>query len=186
MKAVLLTLITALVIDLGAVAQIHWKPTKATVTFSIRNAGLTVTGTFGGFSGDLIFDPALPEKTQLSASVETATLETGIGLRNNHLKKKEYFDAATYPRISLRSTRVERQENDAYTGMFELTIKNTTRAVTIPLTIVQKGMTATFSGQFTLNRLDYEVGKSGLLMGNEVTVRVVVQTQQVTTPVTTR
>ena len=186
MKNALLTLMTALAINLSAVAQIHWKPTKATVTFSIRNAGLTVTGTFGGFSGDLIFDPAMPEKTQLSASVETATIETGIGLRNNHLKKTDYFDVATYPRISLRSTRIERQDSDAYTGTFELTIKNTTRAVAIPFTIVQKGMMATFSGQFTLNRLEYKVGKPGLLMGNGVTVQVVVQTQQVTTPVTTR
>jgi polyisoprenoid-binding protein YceI len=175
-----------LISNLTTVAQIHWKPNKAEISFSIRNAGLTVNGTFGGFSGDLIFDPAMPEKTQLSASVDAATIDTGIGMRNNHLKKTDYFDVATYPRINLRSTRIERLENDNYTGTFELTIKSTTRTLTIPLTITQKEMAATFSGRFTLDRRDYKVGKSGLLMGDEVSIQVIVQTQQVTTPVSKR
>ncbi|RRB03992.1 YceI family protein [Larkinella rosea] len=180
------TLGLLLFIRLTTVAQIHWKPTQAEVSFRIRNAGLTVNGTFSGFSGDLIFDPAMPEKAQLSASVDAATIDTGIGLRNNHLKKTDYFDVVNYPRISLRSTRIERQENDAYTGTFELTIKSTTRTVTVPMTIVQKGMTATFAGQFTLDRKDYKVGKSGLLMGDDVTIQIRVQTQQITTPVSKR
>lgn len=90
-------------------AQTAWKPTKATVSFTIRNAGFNVNGSFGGFAGTLLFDPAMPEKSKLSASIETAGINTGNGTRDGHLRKPDYFDVAAHPRITLTSVSIEKK-----------------------------------------------------------------------------
>lgn len=177
MKKYLILLIFGLFMSLSVNAQPNWKTTKADVTFKIRNAGLTVNGSFGGFMGTLLFDPAIPDKAQLSARVDAATIDTGIGLRNNHLKKTDYFDVANHPNISLKSTHVEKKGANAYLGTFALTLKGTTRTVMIPFTVNQTGNTAQFMGEFTINRRDYEVGGRNLLMSNDVTIMLSIQAQ---------
>lgn len=177
MKKSTLFLVFGLLMGLSAVAQPNWKTTKAAVTFKIRNAGLTVNGSFDGFMGNLVFDPAMPEKAQLSASVNTSTIDTGIGMRNNHLKKEEYFDVANHPKITLKSTHIEKKGANAYLGTFALTIKGTTRNVTIPFTVSQTGTIAQFGGEFEINRRDYNVGGRNLLMGNDVTITIAIQAQ---------
>lgn len=185
MKRNSLLLTFALLVSLTAVAQPNWKPTKASVTFFIRNAGLGVDGSFSGFVGNLVFDPAAPEKGQLSASVESNTIETGINLRNNHLKKEDYFDVAHYPKISLKSTSIEKKGGNAYLGTFALTIKNTTKSVSIPFTVTQTGPTARFTGEFTINRRDYEVGGRSLLLSDDAKIKIDIQAQSTGTNVAT-
>jgi polyisoprenoid-binding protein YceI len=169
-------LLTGLIV-FPALSQTVWRPTKASVTFVIRNAGLGVDGSFGGFAGTLAFDPANPATGKLTATVETNTLSTGIGLRDNHLKKEDYFDVAKHPRITLTSVSVEKKTGNAYTGIFDLTLKGTTRRVTVPFTFTQTGKAGHFVGQFTINRLDYKVGKSNMFLSDNLTVSLDVQAQ---------
>lgn len=180
-----LSLLITLFISFSVVAQPNWKPVKATVTFKIRNAGLNVNGSFSGFAGSLIFDPAEPEKAQILASVDAATVDTGIGLRDGHLKKEEYFDVTRYPKISLKSTRIEKKGANKYVGTFALTLKGTTRTVTIPFTVSQSGETAQFAGEFAINRRDYNVGGGSFLMSNDATITLSIQAQSTGTAVAT-
>lgn len=175
MKTTLLTLI-GLLTGLVAAAQTQWKPTTASVSFRIKNAGLTVNGTFSGFQGQLNFDPANPEKSMLVASVEAKTVETGIGLRNDHLRKKEYLDAAAFPKVTLKSTRITAKGNGVYTGAFELSLKGVTKPVSFPFTCTN----GTFDGEFRIDRRDFGVGKNSLIMGDEVTIMIHVQTAPAT------
>lgn len=180
-----LWLLITLFIRFSVVAQPNWKPVKATVAFRIKNAGLNVNGSFSGFTGSLVFDPAAPEKAQISASVDAATVDTGIGLRNTHLKKEEYFNVDKYPKITLKSTRIEKKGGDTYMGTFALTLKGKTRTVTIPFTVSQSGETAQFAGEFGINRRDYNVGGGSFLMGNDVMITLAIQAQSTGTAVAT-
>jgi polyisoprenoid-binding protein YceI len=65
-----------------------------------------VKGTIGGFESTSTINPNDLEHSQWSGSVDVATLDTGIGLRNWHLKGGTYFDKAAYPRIFFKSTQV--------------------------------------------------------------------------------
>ncbi|OIN57506.1 YceI family protein [Arsenicibacter rosenii] len=170
MKTSLLTLL-GIVAGFVATAQTQWKPTTASVSFRIKNAGLAVNGTFGGFQGQLLFDPANPEKSVLIASVDAKAVDTGIGLRNDHLRKKEYLDVASFPRVTLKSTRITAKGNGMYTGAFELSLKGVTRPVSFPFTFTN----GTFDGGFIIDRRDFGVGKNSLIMGDEVTITIHVQ-----------
>ena len=177
MKKQLILLAALALLTVPALAQTVWKPTKASVSFTIKNAGFTVDGSFGGFAGTLSFDPAMPEKSKLSASVETASINTGNGTRDGHLRKADYFDVAAHPRISLTSVSIEKKGGNNYSGVFDLTIKGITRRVTIPFTFAQTGNTGQFTGSFSINRLDYKVGKSSFLLSDEVKLTLNVPVQ---------
>ena len=137
------------------------------VRFEIKNAGFVVRGTLGGLEATAQFDPAHLGQAHLRASVAVGTIQTGIGLRDKHLQKPDYFDAAQFPTIVLDSKSVRQTSPAHYEGVFTLTIKGVSREVRIPFTVVA---TREFRGSFQLNRLDFGIGKQSLVLADEVTV----------------
>src|SRR5688572_2419486 len=113
-------------------AQTRWTPTSAAVTFKIKNAGLNVDGHFTGLIGTVLFDPEHLAQSSIEASVDAATISTGIELRNNHLKKEEYLNVAKYPKITMKSISFEKQADGSYKGRFHLTLKGVTKEVVVP------------------------------------------------------
>jgi polyisoprenoid-binding protein YceI len=169
----LTTLLIALLTSAFTLAQTPLTVSKASVAFKIKNAGLNVNGSFGGFQGTLAFDPANPAAGQLTASVDANSINTGINSRDNHLRKPEYFNVAQYPRISLKSTRITAKNGGTFEGMFDLTLKGRTRSVAIPFTFSNGLLTGTFQ----IDRRDYGVGGNSLIMGDIVTITIQVETQ---------
>ncbi len=146
-------------------------PGTSSIKFFIKNAGFTTEGTFEKFGATLSFDPTNPSAAKLNASAEVASLNTGIGLRDKHLKDPDYFDAATYPRITFTGERFERNGNQ-WQVVGRLQIKSVTQTVTLLLTITEIGDRKEFKTQFTVNRLTYTVGKSHWTLSNDVRVEV--------------
>src|SRR5579862_1500413 len=99
---------------------------KSSITFHIKNLGITVDGVFGGFKGEIKFDPANLAASSIEASVETNTIDTDNGTRNDHLKSDSYFDVAKYPNITMKSVSFKHKSGKNYTGTFSLTIKDKT------------------------------------------------------------
>ncbi len=158
-------------------AQTPWHPTQASVTFTIDKLGGTAEGSFAGFEGTLLFDPAQPERSRLEASVQTATLKTGIAMRDRHLRSDDYFHAERYPRIHMVSQSV-RATPAGYEGRFLLTLKNVTRPVTMPFTFTpQPGGKVRFAGSLTINRRDFGVGPKTFMLEDEVRLKLVVDAQ---------
>lgn len=165
------TILFFLFLLLSVPGKAQWRFSGGTVQFSIKNAGLRVEGKFTGIQARVEFDPARPETAVLFASVDANTIETGIKLRDKHLKKEEYFFTDKYPQINLSLVNLIKRQSD-WLGRFNLTLKGTTRTVEIPLVFAENGKSASLSGKFTLNRLDYQVGGNSWTMGDEVKINV--------------
>src|SRR6187402_3089422 len=71
------------------------------VEFKIKNMGFTVNGTIGGVTIQFNQSAADPTTWSLEGSAAPATIATGIGLRDKHLKRSDYFDIDKYPFIRL-------------------------------------------------------------------------------------
>ena len=142
---------------------------EAEIRFAITNAGLTVEGTLSGLEANVQFDAARPEQARIRASVPVSSIKTGIGLRDRHLLKPEYFDSATYPTITLQSTAFRKTGPNQFEGLFTLTIKGVRRDVKLPFTVSGNHE---FTGRLNLNRLDYNVGSKSLFLSNEVVVTI--------------
>ena len=132
--------------------------------------GIGTGGTISGLEASVKFNPADLATSTLEASVETNTINTGNSSRDEHLRTDDFFDVAHYPKITLKSTAFKHKSGNNYTGTFDLTIKNKTKPVEIPFTYTDKGSSIVLNGTFKLNRLDYGIGGSSLIMSNDVTV----------------
>ncbi|MDX2062500.1 MAG: YceI family protein [Bacteroidia bacterium] len=141
----------------------------SSVTFRIKNAGIWVDGSFGSFRGTVAFDPADLGHCQLEAEADASSLETGIGARDRHLKEADYFDVANYPKLRFRATAFA-QVAGAYQVTGELTLKATTKTVTLPVTARQVGGRWVLTTTFRLNRRDYGVGGSSWVLSDTVEV----------------
>lgn len=172
----ILAIVIVFMISLSVSAQNQvWKVTNSKVTFKIKNAGLTVEGSFKGLEADIQFDPAKGFGNKIEASVDVKTINTSINARDNHLKKEEYFDAEKFPRITMKSSSFAKADDGKFKGFFSVSIKGTTKTVPVMFSFVETNGKATFSGSFKLNRLDYKVGESSWVMSDEVNVTIVVE-----------
>jgi len=142
------------------------------ISFKIKNLGINTNGTIGGLQAKVKFSPADVASGTLEASVDVNTINTDNSMRDEHLRKEEFFDPAHYPKITLKSVSFKQKGGNNYSGIFDLTIKGKTKQVEIPFTYIDKGSSITFNGIFKLNRLDFGIGGSSLVMSNEVTVTV--------------
>jgi polyisoprenoid-binding protein YceI len=153
-------------------AQVY-KPVDAEskVSFAIKNFGSTVEGTFKGLKGSITFDAANLATAQFDVNVNAATIDSGIGMRDNHLRKPDYFGVTDFPTIRFISTKVEKSGkiNEAIvTG--KLTIKKTTKEITFPFRYSQTNDVLQFIGEFKINRVDFSVGGNSFSLIDELIV----------------
>ena len=144
--------------------------TDNAVTFAIKNFGINTNGEIKGLKGIIKWDAANPAASIFNVTVDAKTINTGIDLRDNHLKDEDYLSVEKYPVISFVSTAVSAGN---VTG--NLTIKSTTKQVSFPFTVKPSNGSYLFEGAFTINRRDFDVGGSSMSLGNNVTVNLKVQ-----------
>lgn len=142
------------------------------VGFKIKNFGSSVDGTFSGLKGTIIFNPDSLSGARYSATIDATTIDTGINLRDKHLRKEDYFDVENYPIIRFESTRVETKQGNEGTITGQLTIKETTKEVTILFKYDPENSGFRLTGEFDLNRRDYDVGGSSFSLADELIVQL--------------
>jgi polyisoprenoid-binding protein YceI len=153
-------------------AQVY-APVDATskVSFKIKNFGSAVDGTFGGLKGAINFDAANLTDAIFDVTISTATINTGIGMRDNHLRKSDYFGVADFPAIRFVSSKVEKSvksKEAIVTG--KLTIKKTTKEISFPFRYEEANGVLQFTGEFKINRRDFGVGGNSLSLSDDLTV----------------
>ena len=154
------------------------KTETSTVTFKIKNAGSWVSGSIGGLAGTIHFDPNDLSHSSISGSVDVNTISTENSGRDKHLKNEDFFDAPKYPKMSLTSKSIKKDGAD-YSMEASLTIKSTTKTVTIPFSFVEADATkGLFKSEFSIDRVEYGVGENGVVMGNTVKISLFVPVYQ--------
>jgi polyisoprenoid-binding protein YceI len=150
----------------GKLAYAQYKPvdSASAIQFKVKNFGFNVGGTFAGLSGRIKFDPEAPAEASFDVSVDVNTINTGIDMRDDHLKKFAYLDAKDHPRIRIVSDRIiGPNHGGVYTFYGKLTIKDHTLPVTFPFTAGASQGGYHFNGVFTISRRDYDVGGTGTI-----------------------
>ncbi len=161
-KYLIITLLLPMLFS-AALAQ-NYKPVeeKSEVTFKILHQMIfkgTVTGSFKGLKGTIRFDPKELSGSSFDVSIDAATISTGIGMRDNTLRKDKYFDVQQYPVISIKSKEITKgQHENEYLLSALLTMKGKTLHISFPFTAVQKDSGYILKGQFHINRLEFNVG----------------------------
>ena len=139
-------------------------PTHSSIGFTARHAMVTkVRGTFEEFEGKAHLDAENPAASSASVTIQVASINTRNAQRDDHLRTNEFFDAPTFPEITFSSTGVEVVSADAFRLTGDLTVKGTTKPVTIDFDYVgtakdvYDNVRAGFEGRATINRSDFGV-----------------------------
>lgn len=131
---------------------------KSFVKFKVRNMGIRdVHGTITDMQGTVKFDSQNLDSAIFYVSVDLNTINTADEKRNAHLKNKDFFEIEKWPTINFRSLQITDQDS-VYSVTGNLTIKDVTKQVVVPFSIIETDSTITFAGNGIVNRIDYNVG----------------------------
>jgi len=170
-----LSLIGLLFLVNCAIAQVKYTVTKSTVTFQIKNMGFNTSGSIAGVKADILFDPAKPETSSITATSDVNTLNTSSEAKDKHLKSDDFFDVAVYPTITIKSTSIKHKSGNNYVGQFNVTIKNKTQSLPIPFTYTENGGSAVFNGILKLKRSDFGIGSGSMVLSDDITATIIVE-----------
>lgn len=158
-------------------------PTHTQVEFTYSHMGFSnITGRFDTVQGEFLFDPANPTQSSVNITIPVESISTGVDKLDEHLLKADFFDAATYPTATFKSTGVTAAGEGALKVAGDLTIHGVTRPVVLDVTInkigehpMRKVPAAGFDATTTILRSDYGVGGYVPVVGDEVRIDITVE-----------
>jgi polyisoprenoid-binding protein YceI len=126
-------LIASLFFAVPAFAKpVEFKLDKAhsTIGFTARHLAISkVPGTFGAFKVKATADDKTGHVSKIAVIIEVASIETGIGKRDMHLRATDFFDAKRFPKAVFTSTDVS-VKGDEVVAIGTLLIKGVEKKVT--------------------------------------------------------
>lgn len=149
---------------------------KSQIVFVSKQMGVPVEGTFKKFDAQVAFDPKKPEGGSVVLHIDTASAGFGIPMSDAELPKAPWFDATHFPQATFQSSAIKALGNGKFEMTGKLTIKGTTKSVTVPVGITAgEGNQSVATGSLTIQRLDYKIGDGEWtdtsMVANEVQVR---------------
>lgn len=161
----------------------HLDPPHSAAQFAVRHMGLsTVRGTFTKVNGEVQYSAADPSKSSLGVTIDTASVDTRVEMRDNDVRSPHFLDAAKYPTITFKSKRVEAAGAGKLKVTGDLTIHGVTKEVVLDVdgpTPVMKdprgnehmGASATTK----INRQDFGMSYMSGMIGDDVTIVIDVE-----------
>ncbi len=157
-------------------------PNHSSSQFSVRHLGIsTVRGVFQKTTGTVTYDPADPSKTQVDVSIDAATLDTRVQMRDNDVRSPHFLDVAKYPTITFKSKKAEA----AGTGKLKITGDLTLHGVTKEVVLDVEGPSAPVTDRAgvrvgaeattKINRNDFGVTTMSGIVGDEIQITLDVE-----------
>jgi polyisoprenoid-binding protein YceI len=192
MKRIITTVAILAILALPALSTAEtWSidPDHSSIGFKVRHMMVSnVKGTFGTFNGAAEVDEKDITRSKLSVTIDTASINTGVLKRDEHLRSADFFDMAKYPIMTYVSKKVEKNGNDRLKIYGDLTLRGITKPVVLdvegptkvykdPQGKLRRGASATA----TINRKDFGltwnkvIEAGGVLVGEEVYISLEVE-----------
>jgi polyisoprenoid-binding protein YceI len=142
-------------------------PAHSEVAFCGRH--LMISNTRGRFTGYevTIVTGEDPLRSSVTATIDLATVDTRLTMRDDHLRSPDFLDVAKYPTMTYRSTGIRLAEGGDWVMDGELTLHGITRPVPLALEVhgfgtdPWGGQRAGFSATARISRRDFGVGYAG-------------------------
>ena len=110
----------------------HLDPAHSEVTFRVRHLVIaTVSGKFTRFSSSVSTEGDDFTTANIEFSAETASIDTGVDARDNHLRGDDFFNSEKFPQLTFKSSALKPLGGDRYALEGHLTIRDVTQAITL-------------------------------------------------------
>jgi polyisoprenoid-binding protein YceI len=167
-----------------------WQIDKAhsDIFFTVRHMVITkVRGRFLKWEGTLVLDEQDWSKSRVEVSIDAASINTSDEKRDGHLKSADFLDAEKFPKLTFKSTKVEKASGDKLKVTGDLTIRDVTKSVTLDVEVLGKAKDPwgnnkiAFNGKVAIQREEFgakwnqALETGGLLVGKEVDIDLELQ-----------
>jgi len=175
--------------SLAFAANWNIDPAHSNAQFKVGHMMVSsVRGEFSKLTGDVVYDPANPEKIVINAVIDASSIDTREKKRDDHLKSPDFFDVAQYKTITFKSKSAKKVAPGKLDVTGDLTIKNVTKPVVLRVEGLDKEMKNPW-GQVVLggvattkvNRKDFgltwnqALETGGVLVGEDVEITIDVE-----------
>ena len=162
-------------------------PLKADLAHSsvaavFKQMNVPVEAKFKKFTANVDYDAAKPESAKATVDIDTASLDLGEAEMNKEVTKKEWFNAAQFPKASFVSSSIKPAGAGKLTVTGKLSIKGKSADVSFPLTVKAEGGKQVFEGALPIKRLAFNIGdgewKDTSMVADEVLIKFRVTAEQ--------
>jgi len=157
----------------NSIAQDEWmvKSGDEEIRFKIKNMGFWVKGSFTGLQATIRFNPNNLSQAYMEAHLGAASVNTGMGARDKHLREADFFDVAQYPFIVFTSKKIS-SSGKGYQMEGEIFLDVKTQPLSFGFVFAGDAHRGVLRASFEVDRTAFGIGSSSGSMGKMVKVEV--------------
>ena len=158
-------------------------PAHTAVAFIVNHVGFSnVIGRFDTVGGDVTFDKDAVEKSMVNVTIDTTSVDTNHAKRDEHLRSPDFFNAKEFPKMTFKSTKIEKTGDQTGKLHGDLTMLGVTKPVVLDVTFNKDGVspaskleTAGFSARGTVKRTEFGMKYGAPAIGDDIQLLIEVE-----------
>lgn len=148
-----------LTLPAGAGVPLKTDTAKSSISAVFKQMGVPVEAKFKKFFAQIDYDGLKPDASKASVEIDIASFDLGDPEYNQEVFKKEWFNAAQFPKATFVSTAMKTGAGGKLDVNGKLTIKGKTTDVSFPLSVRKEGNSLIFDGSLPIKRLVFNIGE---------------------------
>ncbi|HAV3852726.1 TPA: polyisoprenoid-binding protein [Acinetobacter baumannii] len=182
LKTLSFGLAVALASTVTLAAPVDYKidPTHTATVFSWNHFGFsTPSANFSDIQGVIKVDNAKPANSSVNVTIPLSSVNTNVPALDKKFQEEAWFNAAKYPNITFKSTKVETKDKKHFKITGDLTVKGITKPVVLDAVLNKQGEhpmakvpAIGFNATTSFNRSDFGLGNYVPNVGDKITVNI--------------
>ncbi|ENV02976.1 MULTISPECIES: YceI family protein [unclassified Acinetobacter] len=182
LKTLSFGLAVALASSVTLAAPVDYKidPTHTATVFSWNHFGFsTPSANFSDIQGVIKVDNAKPANSSVNVTIPLSSLNTNVPALDKEFQEEAWFNAAKYPNITFKSTKVETKDKKHFKITGDLTVKGVTKPVVLDAVLNKQGEhpmakvpAIGFNATTSFKRSDFGLGNYVPNVGDKITVNI--------------
>lgn len=182
LQSLSLGLAVAISSTLALAAPVDYKidPTHTATVFSWNHFGFsTPSANFIDIQGVIKVDNAKPANSSVDVTIPVSSVNTNVPALDKEFQQESWFNAAKYPNITFKSTKVETKDKKHFKITGNLTVKGITKPVVLDAVLNKQGEhpmakvpAIGFNATTSFNRSEFGIGNYVPNVGDKITVNI--------------
>ncbi|ENX16149.1 hypothetical protein F895_01740 [Acinetobacter sp. CIP 64.2] len=167
-------------VTLAAPVDYKIDPTHTATVFSWNHFGFsTPSANFTDIQGTIKVDNAKPANSSVEVTIPLSSVNTNVAALDKEFQEEAWFNAAKYPNITFKSTKVETKDKKHFKITGDLTVKGVTKPVILDAVLNKQGEhpmakvpAIGFNATTSFNRSAFGIGNYVPNVGDKITVNI--------------
>ncbi|CAG68855.1 MULTISPECIES: YceI family protein [Acinetobacter] len=187
LKTLSLGLAVAVSSSFALAAPVDYKidPTHTATVFSWNHFGFsTPSANFSDIQGVIKVDNAKPSNSSVEVTIPVSSVNTNVTALDKEFQQEAWFNAAKYPNITFKSTKVETKDKKHFKITGNLTVKGITKPVVLNAVLNKQGEhpmakvpAIGFNATTSFNRSEFGIGNYVPNVGDKITVNITTEAE---------